>query len=303
MKIKKNLLAGLITLLILLVSACSASSTEQATVQIAEPEQPSAVVPEATQTYTSAPTETPRPTDTPVPSNTPTSTATIRPTKTPTALPENVEMVEMRTPDGIDLVGYLRKAETPINESYVVVLAHGHTQSHKEWASFEQLLNENGITTMSFDFRGHGTSGGTDQFSTVGVDVQTVFDYLWQNGFERIVCIGASMGGSACLAAAVAADIDGLVMLSSPMNLPGTRLATSPELQNLSIPKIFMFTDGDAWVSEEDLQDIHETAEIAGQPKSVYMYSGPAHGSGLFYDQDGEQVLAILLEFVSNLAN
>lgn len=287
---------------IFLISACSVQPTEQTTTEPVALDSALADVTETSHTPTSVPTFTPEPTDTTVPSSTPEPTETEIPTHTPTSLPEGVEQVRLRAPDGIDLVGYLRRAETPINESYVVVLAHGHTQSHKEWASFEQLLNENGITTMSFDFRGHGASDGVDQFSTVGIDVQTVFDNLWQNGFERIVCIGSSMGGSACLAAAVSSDIDGLVILSSPLNLPGTRLVSKPELQNLSIPKIFMFTDEDVWVSEEDLKKIHETAELAGQPKSVYMFSGPAHGAGLFYDQDGEQVLAILLEFVSNLA-
>ena len=302
MKIKKNLLAGLITLLILLVSACSASSTEQATVQIAEPEQPSAVVPEATQTYTSAPTETPRPTDTPVPSNTSTSTATIRPTKTPTALPENVEMVEMRTPDGIDLVGYLHRPDTARDDSLAVVLTHGFTGSHTDLADLEEIFVTNGYITMTFDYRGHGASPGIRLWNTLSIDTVTVFEFLKRQGFERIVCIGGSMGGLGCLSGATNDDISGVVMISSRMNpQDGSTLVTKTDLENLNIPKIFMIAEQDAF-GPEFVDQFLEMAEIAAEPKDIYIYPGPSHAYGLLYDENGEEVISILLDFVNRIS-
>lgn len=172
--------------------------------QLAEPLKPTQV-----STNTAVPTHTSFPTHTPIP------IPTEVPTEIPTALPAGVELVNLKTPDDIDLVGYLHRPETPLNDKLAVVLAHGHTSSHAEWASFEKILVENGVTTVTFDFRGHGSSSGTDRFSTIGIDVQTVFNYLDQNGYQRVICIGASMGGAACLAGAIKVDIDGLVMLSS----------------------------------------------------------------------------------------
>jgi pimeloyl-ACP methyl ester carboxylesterase len=298
---KKTLLSIVITLVLLLISACSDQPTELANTQTAIPEPTSTKIPEATQTHrpTTAPTftESPLPTKTSAPTNTPVPTATL------TALPKGVELINLRTSDGIDLVGYLHRPETSLDEGFVVVLAHGHTQSHTEWDSFEELLIKNGIDTMTFDFRGHGASGGTDQFSTIGIDVKTVFDYVKRQGYERIVCIGASLGGSACLAAAIDAGITGLVMLSSPMNLQGgPRLVSKQDLQNLAIPKIFMFTENDVWVPADAILSYYETAEVAAEPKEIYVYPGPAHGTGMFYDEDGEDVISILLDFVIDLS-
>lgn len=211
-------------------------------------------------------------------------------------------MVILKTSDGIDLVGYLHQPEIPLDENFVVVLAHGHTQSHHEWESFEKLLIENGITTMIFDFRGHGESGGIDNFSTIGIDVQTVFDYVRLCGFERIVCIGASMGGSACLVGAVSTDIDGLVMLSSSMNLPGAKLTSKSDLEMLTIPKLIMFAENDIWWPDE-VKEYMKTAEYLGEPKEIYVDPGGiSHGSGLLYDINGEQVIAKLLDFIINLS-
>ena len=254
-------------------------------------------------TNTPDPTDRPRPSNTPVPTNTATSTMTFtpRPSATLTDIPEGVEVVKLKTSDGIDLVGYLHQPEVPLNENFVVVLAHGHTQSHREWRDFEKLLIENGIATMTFDFRGHGASGGSDQFATIGMDVQTVFDYVRQRGFERVVCIGSSMGGSACLAGAVGTDIDGLGVLSGTMNLPGTRLVSRADMEGFTMPKIFIYAENDIWWPDE-VEEYEKTAEIAGEPKEIYIDPGISHASGILYDENGEEVISILLDFVKNLA-
>ena len=90
---------------------------------------------------------------------------------------------------------------------------------------------ENGITTMIFDFRGHGNSGGSDQLETIGIDVKTVFNTVRSQGYERVVCVGSSSGGTACLHGAIGEDINGLVMLSSMSNIPGIRLVSRAEFE------------------------------------------------------------------------
>jgi len=249
-------------------------------------------------THTIAPLSTPKPTVTPVPTDTQIPTQTVIP------LPEGVERISMKTPDNVDLIGFLHQPEVPLDDGLVVVLAHGHTQSHKEWVDFEKILIDNGITTMTFDFRGHGESGGADLLSTIGVDVATVVEFLKQSGYERIVCIGSSMGGSACAAGSIEGDIDGLVMLSSPMNLgAGSRLVSKRDFQALAIPKIIMFTEEDLLaIALEELDSYYETAEDAGEPKDIDIYPGIAHGSGLLYDDQRDQVISILLDFVKALA-
>jgi alpha/beta superfamily hydrolase len=300
----------LVIICALVISGCRSPELTASPTKIVELEAGEIkATPIAAQTNTPLPTKTPLPTDTPVltdtplPTDSPVPTDTEVPSPTPTALPEGVELVKLRTSDGIDLVGFLHLPENQQDEGLVVVLAHGHSQSHTEWQSFEELMIENGIATMTFDFRGHGSSGGTDQFASIGIDVKTVFDYVERRGFERVICIGSSSGGSACLAAAVDSDIEGLVMLSSVMNLPmGSRLVSTKDFKSLAIPKIFMFTEEDIW-APYNIEGYYETAETAEQPKNTYIYPGIAHGTGLFYEEYGEEVLEILLDFVKDLSN
>ncbi len=103
----------------------------------------------------------------------------------------------------------------------------------------------------------------------------------------------------ACLHAAVGTDISGLVTLSSVMNLPGLQKVTTRDIENLTIPKIVMFSENDAWFPEE-VPLYHELAENLGQPKSVYSYPGMSHATGLFYDENGVEVLQILLDFLKD---
>ena len=49
----------------------------------------------------------------------------------------------------------------PRHEKGVVVLLHGWSSSHNEWANLRSILNENGWSTIAIDFRGHGISTST----------------------------------------------------------------------------------------------------------------------------------------------
>ena len=109
------------------------------------------------------------------------------------------------------------------------------------------------------------------------------------------------MGGSACLAGAVGTDVDGLVILSSPMNLPGARLVSRDDMEGFTMPKIFIFAENDIWWPDE-VEEYEKTAEIAGEPKEIYVDPGISHASGIFYDENGEEVVAMLLDFLIDLA-
>lgn len=274
-------------LIVLLLSACQ-------TVDLAEP----TTLP----TNTLNPTHTPSPTATLIPTETPFPTETMVPTQVPTALPEGVERFNMMTQDGANLVGFLHRAEMPVDENLVVILAHGWNTSHSEWEEFEPVLFHNGITTMTFDFRGHGESGGINGWATIGIDVQTVADFLRSEGFERIACIGSSRGGLGCLVGATLTELDGFAMLSSRTETPeGNRLFKRSEFTELTIPKVFMIAEND-YFGAEFVEKFLELADLASEPKEVHVFPGALHGSALLYGSSGEQAIPILLEFVTSLA-
>ena len=89
----------------------------------------------------------------------------------------------------------------PGTTDLAIVVAHGFTLSWQRphvWRIANRLHQTAGVLT--FDFRGHGRSGG---LSTLGdreiKDLDVVVAYARQLGYKRIAAVGFSMGASVVL--------------------------------------------------------------------------------------------------------
>jgi pimeloyl-ACP methyl ester carboxylesterase len=100
-----------------------------------------------------------------------------------------------------------------------IVLAHGFTLSWQRpnvWRIANRLNRTAGVLT--FDFRGHGRSGG---LSTLGdreiKDLDVVVAYARELGYKRIAVVGFSMGASIALRyAGLVGGLDAVVSISGP---------------------------------------------------------------------------------------
>jgi pimeloyl-ACP methyl ester carboxylesterase len=101
-----------------------------------------------------------------------------------------------------------------------IVIAHGFTLSWQRpavWRIATRLNRMAGV--LSFDFRGHGRSGG---LSTMGdkeiKDLDVVVRYARELGYQRVAAVGFSMGASIVLryAGLVGCGLDAVVSVSSP---------------------------------------------------------------------------------------
>jgi WD40 repeat protein len=275
MKIKVVILYILI--LFAFVSACSGS-------QESSPSQPF----EAAETTPTSPVTTP-----PLPG-------------TPIMAPENplsqnlIEMVTFTTIDGITLAGTLfGKGDT------AVILAHQGTPGadQRTWHPFANLLAEHGYTALTFDFRGVGQSEGKLLYGNLAMDVSAAVQLLQNRGYQKIICIGASMGGTACIRAAQDHAFVGLVALASTMTAgSGTdslRL-TPDDLKNLTQPKLFISANGDHGVVVGDTKRMYE---LSPNPKNLLLLPGTQHGTNLFDTDAGEKLSAAMLRFIENIDN
>src|SRR5215470_20000342 len=119
------------------------------------------------------------------------------------------------TEDGVPIDA----AHLPGDRDLGIVLAHGFAQNWQRpgvWKVATKLNKFGGVVT--FDFRGHGRSGGE---STVGdkeiKDVDVAVGYARELGYGRIATIGFSMGGSVVLRhAGLMGGVDAVVSVSSP---------------------------------------------------------------------------------------
>jgi len=231
------------------------------------------------------PTDTPEPTETasPLPpTNTPepTATATISYTPTPEIKTEQIEVpYEDRIIRGT-LVG---------DGEIAVVLAPMFGENRSSWIAFAKHLASLGYTALAFDFPGFGASSGEFNYTATTFDALAVIDFLLDQGYERIVCMGASVGAGACYEAAVLRpNLAGLVIISAPVE------TTSEEAAILLMPKLLVTGD------EPDVKgQMKENFQLLLAPKQFELINEKRHGTEMI--NTGDELRDMLVEFLESL--
>lgn len=100
-----------------------------------------------------------------------------------------------------------------------IVMAHGFTQSWQQpmvWNIARRFNQVAGVVT--FDFRGHGRSGGLSTLGDKEInDLDVAVQYARELGYERVATVGFSMGGSVVLRqAALLGGVAAVVSVSGP---------------------------------------------------------------------------------------
>jgi pimeloyl-ACP methyl ester carboxylesterase len=119
------------------------------------------------------------------------------------------------TEDGVPI----EAIHLPGNKDLAIVVAHGFTLSWQRpnvWRITNRFNQMAGVLT--FDFRGHGRSGG---LSTLGDreirDLDVVVAYARQLGYQRVAAVGFSMGASVVVRhAGLIGGLDAVVSVSGP---------------------------------------------------------------------------------------
>ncbi len=107
----------------------------------------------------------------------------------------------------------------PGDRELAIVMAHGFTLSWSRpfvWSVAKRLNRSAGVVT--FDFRGHGRSGG---LSTMGDreihDLDAAVAYAQELGYRRVAAVGFSMGASVVVRyAGLVGGLDAAVSVSGP---------------------------------------------------------------------------------------
>lgn len=216
--------------------------------------------------------------------------------------------VEFPTDDGVSISATLRVGRAGTTP---VVLVHQLGSARAEWDPLVAKLAELGLTTLAIDLRGHGESthgtGANARAYAYGSfrdtdwratqkDVRAAIDFLAaheQVHAARVVLIGSSIGGTACIAAAAEDPrVASLVVLSPGRAyhgfdaiLPASRLAERPLL---------------VLHSSEELPS-QETSGVLDRivaNSTVRVVPGSAHGVSMLRD-DPTQLTAIV-DFVGS---
>jgi len=231
------------------------------------------------------------PTPTPAPTSPPAATPTC------TATPQiQIEKVSFTSEDGVRLSGTLFGAG-----EMAVILAHQGAQDADQtsWQPFARLLAEEGFTALTFDFRGRGESDGVLEQKELVRDVRAALAFLRNRGYSRMVCMGASMGGTSCLKLALETDLEGLVVIASSMNLGPPTDVFPQDLAQLTVPKLFVCAEDDRYSGIA--HTVQEMYDLSPEPKQISLLPGVAHGTELFDTPQGDEFTRLLLDFLNGL--
>jgi pimeloyl-ACP methyl ester carboxylesterase len=126
-----------------------------------------------------------------------------------------IKAVTIVTEDGVPIDA----VHLPGDADLGIVVAHGFTlnwQRPAVWRVMRRLNRMGGV--ISFDFRGHGRSGGASTLGDLEIkDVDVAVAYARELGYRRVATVGFSMGASIVLRhGGLLGGVDAVVSVSGP---------------------------------------------------------------------------------------
>jgi alpha/beta superfamily hydrolase len=182
-----------------------------------------------------------------------------------------------------------------------VVFAHMFRNDQRSWAQFAAEVAGQGYTTLTFDFRGHGETGGRSDSSHIDRDLVAVVRFLRERDHDQVVLVGASMGGTASLKVAARDDlaevISGVVSVSAPESFRG--LIVRDDVSRISVSILFVASEDDQPAAES----LESLFERAGESRDRHLFSGSAHGTDLLEGDHAAEFKALLLGFIGTVTS
>ncbi len=178
-------------------------------------------------------------------------------------------------------------------EFYGQVYGHGPTAiimanmaygGQEQWGPLVAAFDRDRFTLVTFNY----FQFMQGDFGSAELEAQVILDTLKGFGFKRNICIGASMGASACGAIAHDPSMVGIVLIAG-QNFGGTL--------DVAYPKLFISgkLDPNSSFTATDY-------ERADDPKSLILYPDvTVHGTSMFGSSVGDQFLKDLLDFINKI--
>ena len=175
-----------------------------------------------------------------------------------------------------------------------VVLAHMLGSNQSSWALLVQELVKRDFHVLTFDFRGHGLSGGGRNPSLAALDLGAAVDKLRALGATKIFVVGASMGGTAAVVVAASQKLEGVVSISGPLDID--ELNAGAVVDRLDEPSLFIAGEKDGKYTDA----ARTLASRAPEPKRLQIITGSgAHGTDLLTDSNTRQrVTDLIIDFL-----
>lgn len=212
------------------------------------------------------------------------SSATLAggPYDTPTSLcphgSDDGDVVEIGVGDGAAVLPAILRGQ---GAETGVVLLHQSSGGGCGWSGYAQWLDTQGVMTIAPDLCGHGRAVCDDQVAAdVAAQVDAAVQVLRERGAERVVLVGASLGGGAAEQGAGTADVDAVVSLSPTTgDNPGLD-PIEERASRIEVPYLVIGAEDDESI---DI-DLLRAAGEAASDGTVEVVEGSDHGYALVTD-------------------
>ncbi len=204
---------------------------------------------------------------------------------------DDPEPVTFGTEDGLSLAGtWYGEAGNP-----AVILSHMRPDTQDDWAFFARRLAELGYRAFTFDFRGHGGSGGSPDPRKTDVDLRAALQYVRNSGATDVVLIGGSMGAMATAKLAAEETVLAAVLMAPYWDNETFAGPTRAEARAITSPLLVMTARDDSSAAES--REIFEAAGADG--KHIKVFSGGDHGRRLLIGRHAVESEMLILGFLA----
>ena len=164
------------------------------------------------------------------------------------------------------------------------------------WREFAQLTAAQGYMALTYQWRGC-KANSVDQalIQKFLEDTRAAITFVREQGAEKIILVGASLGGAASAKLAVESQASGLVVVASPPSISQWGFEIESADLNTDIPKLFITAENDNTVPAAATRALFD---LAAEPREWQTYPGSAHGTDLFEGQSSAELQQRILEFI-----
>ncbi|HEU5198515.1 MAG TPA: alpha/beta fold hydrolase [Ktedonobacterales bacterium] len=181
---------------------------------------------------------------------------------------------------------------TPVNQSFTanqvtlsgtlyghgpiaLILSNQVENVSSEWGDVPMQFASRGFAVLTYQYR--DTTDDTTRLS----DLQAAIAFMQQQGAQKIVLMGASIGGLVTTVVATQTHVQAIVLLSAP-DAYQTILLSAAQAQQITAPALIVESDED-----EYLPDAQKIYGWLTAPKTLKIYpDDDSHGVALFANHD-----------------
>ncbi len=220
----------------------------------------------------------------------------------PTATPEPAEPpdpVDVDVPGaaGLTLKGTFYGAVPNAAPGVLLLHMYGHTRA--DWDELARLLQGVGIASLAIDLRGHGETGGAENWLLAPQDVAAALNWLGARDdvdAERLGAIGASIGANlAMVLGSSEPGVDVIGLLSPGFDYFRVEIGGLMPLYG-DRPALLAASEEDGY-SADTVRTL--AAEAAG-PVELLVYNNAGHGTDMFDAEPGliDAIVDFLVQYL-----